>query len=192
MIAPPIFRDDDFDNVDETWQHGAFIGGMVAGYADAGLAEDYRRAADALVERSLRDDSIHEIVMPVLFLYRHAIELRLKSIARPEKLDHNLQGLVSRVNTLLAEAGGSELARDVVKRIGEISGFDPAADAFRFTHARRKKHEKRPEMHFINEVWVDVRLLRSVVAEIDQALLEASARLAGTRSEPNAAATSLP
>lgn len=45
------------------------------------MAEGYRRSADVLIEVALDDENQKEfLVYPILFLYRHAIELQLKYI----------------------------------------------------------------------------------------------------------------
>ena len=51
------------------------------------LARGYLEAGDALVDRLPNDlgTSYHPLVMPIIFLYRHAIELSLKALIRVER-----------------------------------------------------------------------------------------------------------
>src|SRR5687768_9291483 len=91
------------ENADETWTHGALLGGM-GGCDDRELADSYFVAADALVESVLADrDSLRtrELVAPTMYLYRHGIELFLKLIVRPKKPDHNLDRLLGRLCRLV-------------------------------------------------------------------------------------------
>ncbi len=100
-LAVPIFRTDGLAEIDESHVQGSNIGGMAAAHADAGLAAGYMRAADLLVERCIDDACAHQVAMPILFLYRHAIELRLKFAAQPVKLNHDLATLARELNGLL-------------------------------------------------------------------------------------------
>lgn len=174
----PLFRTDGFEMIDETWTHGAFIGGLAGADGDDGLADNYLMTADLMVERALRDDLVHVVVLPALFLYRHALELRLKAAVRPERPDHDLDGLVQRLNAMLRDNGTDVLQEQVVERISEIARFDPRADAFRF-HASRPRRASPGLPHFPEEVWVDVRNLPSTVRWIDRELRAATARLGG-------------
>jgi len=67
------------EEIDETWQHGTLIGGM-AGRDLLQVARAYKTAADELAKLALSRYEPHELDYPVLFLYRHAIELYLKSM----------------------------------------------------------------------------------------------------------------
>ena len=90
-----IFRDVP-DEIDESWQHGALVGGMVdlAVKERGALAGSFKRAGDTLLAASFADDSAHELVYPVLFNYRHSIELYLKAIVEPNQRNHDLRGLI--------------------------------------------------------------------------------------------------
>jgi hypothetical protein len=135
-LTRSVFRTDGFENIDESWQGGSYIGGMAGAYEDAGIASNYMAAAEWLVERAIANEQVHEVVLPVLFLYRHAIELRLKFAVRPSKPSHDIPALVAALNEMLVAACGSDLAPPVSERIREIATIDPGADAFRF-HARK-------------------------------------------------------
>lgn len=64
-----IFQDPPH-NVDETWTHGAMLGGM-CGYGDEALAESYFLAGDALIATVIRGDATgHDLVNPVMYVYR--------------------------------------------------------------------------------------------------------------------------
>lgn len=168
----PVFVTSGFEEIDETWTHGAYVGGLAGAYEDAGLAENYMKSAAMLVERALRDETIHEVALPVLFLYRHALELRLKYAVQPSKLDHDLNGLAAKLDELLLARRGVGLPKRILERVHEIARFDPRADAFRFTYKTKKR---LPDgAHFPEEVWVDLVHLRAEMDWIDGEL-----RLAG-------------
>jgi hypothetical protein len=180
-FAQPVFRTDGFDEVDEETRGVAYIGGMAAAHDDAGIAGDYIRAADLLVEYALANDREHEIVLPALFLYRHALELRLKSLVRPAKLDHDLSVLVRELDARLLAGRGSGLPDHLVERVEELAKRDPRADAFRFTRTSKKGGQTR---HFPEEILVDLRHLRAVVTWIDQEIERAGAELDSSASPP--------
>jgi hypothetical protein len=115
-VLRPIFQTAGFEDIDETCFYGAYIGGMAATYEDAGIATSYMRAANMLVGQALRDDCVHEVVLAALFLYRHALELRLKFPVRPDKLNHGLGRLVRELNELLVTKRGAGLACGVIDR----------------------------------------------------------------------------
>lgn len=77
-FARPVFQSEGCEAIDETFTHGAYIGGTAGAYEDGAIAEGYLKAADLLVEQALKDDLAHVMVLPALFPYRHALELRLK------------------------------------------------------------------------------------------------------------------
>lgn len=164
----PVFVTSGFEQIDETSTYGAYVGGMAGAYEDAGLAGNYVTSAAMLVERALRDETIHEVALPVLFLYRHALELRLKYAVQPAKLDHDLDVLAAKLDELLLARRGAGLSRPLLERVHEIARFDPRADAFRFTYKTRKR---LPDgAHFPEEVWVDLVHLRAEMHWIDREL----------------------
>jgi len=159
-----IFRFDDFEDIDETWRGGSYIGGLGSADGDAGIARQYRAAADLILSHSVKNDTVWEVVLPALFLYRHAIEIRLKAIVRPTKMSHNLVELARNLDGRLSKKLSASLPVELLDRIAELEAVDPRADAFRFTADTKNKP------HFLNEVWVQLAYLREVVAWIEEEL----------------------
>ena len=60
---------------------------------DADLASEYYMAASLLVDAAVEKGRVWMCVHPILYLYRHAIELELKGIVRPQKVNHDLDSL---------------------------------------------------------------------------------------------------
>ena len=82
---------------------------------------------------------------PLLFLWRHSVELSIKSalsyVARglPKKLDHNIVNLFDELVKATEEAGLScddNLTREVADLIKEFASFDPYADRYRYPTSR--------------------------------------------------------
>lgn len=110
------------------------------------FASAYRHAADALCKRVSQDDALrHLLALPVLYLYRHSIELHLKSLLKDagELLDdpqvvparHYLLTLWKRVRVLLLRidprSDGPWLNR-ADNIIADFDALDPSSFAFRY------------------------------------------------------------
>ncbi len=76
-LHSPLFQDPP-DEMDETWQHGTLIGGMACRDLPQ-VARAYKLAADELLKQAQAKFEPHELDYPVLFLYRHTVEVYLKA-----------------------------------------------------------------------------------------------------------------
>ena len=116
----------------------------------------YKRAADMLIERVHEEQiplDINTLVFPIVFLYRHYLELRLKSIIKegyaiegkavPEKhMHHDLSNLWNKANELRIKSGVEIEKKDqsfVRSRLDELSEIDPSSQAFRYPTRRKRK-----------------------------------------------------
>ena len=116
-------------------------------------AEGYKEAADRLYQswRALSDD---DLVFPLVFLYRHYAELRLKellqSVARllelPKnwKCNHKIDDLWQTLKPLLRRASPQEAQRDfdnTERLILELAARDPVSFEFRYPEdTQGKRH----------------------------------------------------
>lgn len=149
---------------DSDWHNNACLNYMPD--HGTGYTEGYRRAADILInhiDETGRDQDF--LVYPVLFLYRHHIELLIKQIIglalalaeepdkHPYKKDgHNLNTLWALAQNLILEVDGSyrpsdfQLIKEVVK---ELHNADMRATDFRY--ARRNDGTRSLEgIHYVN------------------------------------------
>ena len=155
------------------WHNNACLNVRPTG-DELAYTEGYRRAARCLVEHVSKTGRSQDfLVYPVIFLYRHNIELCLKEIIQAalqllnrnadEKQKKNLNGhrlddLWRDAKSLLSEvatsAGWQNLPKSDVdgieSYIRQISIIDP--QSFSFRYARSKKGEKYipPQLHHIN------------------------------------------
>lgn len=149
---------------DSDWHNNACLNYM----PDHGTAytEGYRRAADILIghiDASGRDQDF--LVYPVLFLYRHHIELLIKQIIglalalaedpdkhQYKKDDHNLNTLWALAQKLLLEVDDSYRSSDfrLIKAVvKELHNADMRATDFRY--ARRNDGTRSLEgIHYVN------------------------------------------
>lgn len=149
-------------DVDERWTHGAMLGGMI-GFGPQDLAESYFLAGDALVAAVLRGEvSGQEVVNPVMYVYRHGIELYLKCIVQPPKKNHSLATLLESFRRHVKERYGEELPPVLETPIAEFATYDERSDVFRYdTDRDGRTHE--PLGHS-GEFWIDLPGLKTTMA----------------------------
>lgn len=148
-----IFQDPP-EAIDETWTHGALLGGMI-GFSEEDLAESYFAAADALVGRvRKRRHEGRDLVNPILFLYRQGIELYLKAIVQPAKRDHDLAALLAAFRQHVHQRYTADLPQWLTDAVSELARYDPKADVFRYAEPRSRRLEGE------GEFWVDLTKLR--------------------------------
>jgi hypothetical protein len=133
-----IFQDPP-EAIDETWTHGALLGGMID-FSEQDLAESYFTAADALVGRvRKRRQYGRDLINPVLFLYRQGIELYLKAIVRPAKRNHDLAALLAAFRQHIRHRYTENLPGWLTGAVSELATYDPYADAFRYAESRSRR-----------------------------------------------------
>ena len=113
--------------LDETWGHGVLLnGGIVEGYLE--LARNYKRSADALLDSALKNGDARDWSSPILFAYRHALELYLKIIGRNEEPIHSLKRCIEQIE----KYHELKIASPIREWILELDAIDPYGTAFRY------------------------------------------------------------
>ena len=150
----------------------------------AQLTNSYKEAADRLV--SVTSDSFSYAMhgAPIMFMYRHYIELRLKSLLLDagELLDepqdipaqHYIRTLWQRVRSLLLKispgSDGDWFTRaDQV--INEFDRLDPTSFAFRYPVGRDGQASTAPHLY------VDPRVVQQMIGELDILLSGAASQI---------------
>lgn len=158
-----IFAEPD-PNTDETWTQGAMLGGM-SGYDERDLAESYFLAGDTLtaVVADHKQDA-RELVNPVLYVYRHGIELYLKCILQPraDERDHNLGALLERFCQHVRDRYGEQVPTWVTEPISEFITYDPASTVFRYDAMGTR-------LQNAGEFWVDLPTARATMGRLRRA-----------------------
>lgn len=149
------------DGLDETWHHGAMLGGPADSFD---LAESYRLAADILVEQVLmHKHQAWELVYPIMFNYRHCLELYLKMIVTPGRHRHSLQGLLSNLIRHVRDTHHQAVPKWFTDAILELHEFDEKSTTFRYSDVGVRSVKNPGD----GEYWVDLaefqKLMRSVV-----------------------------
>jgi hypothetical protein len=154
--SKPLFQDPP-DRIDEDWA-GFVVGGMAV-TNELRLAQSYKRAGDGLVEKALDDADLScEWAYPILYVYRHVIELYLKLIVRPKKLTHELGPLADQFVSRIQNELGQTIPASVKARILEFDDIDPTAEGFRFAKDRKGLPNPRS-----GEWWVPIPHLRETM-----------------------------
>jgi hypothetical protein len=129
--GPHIERTDPF-----TGPKGFLIGdqaGMGGSPDNLSLAQDFMEAAYVLTEAIKRGDwEDHRLAQPLMFLYRHSLELFLKGVTDSDRKHHDLIGLADDFAAFIRQEYQREVPSWVIKRIQEIGEIDPASTAFRY------------------------------------------------------------
>ena len=149
------------EDLDETWRHGIFLnGGSVNEYLE--LARNYRHSAEALLDSALERGESRDWGYPILFTYRHSLELYLKIIGEIEEPTHSLRDCVRLVEQRHNQQIGSPMREWII----EFDRIDPVGTAFRYAD------DQAGTLKYA-EVWIDFVHLRFAMARIFKILDDA-------------------
>lgn len=145
----PLFQDIPSE-IDETWKHGVLVGGITP-RNEIDFARAYRLAGDVLVDYALKSGEPYELMYPIFYNYRHALELHLKVLVQPEERDHNLADLVDQ----LTKKYNVPLSPWSQKLVNQFHEMDKGSTTFRYG-------EKLPS----DETWVNLYQLKMIVSAL--------------------------
>ncbi len=115
------------DDLDETWRHGILLAGG-GRYEYLELARNYRHVAETMLRTALEKDEIEGWAYPVLFAYRHTLELYLKLIGEIDEITHSLARCVQ----LVEQRRKVKLSPPIREWILQLEQIDPAGTSFRY------------------------------------------------------------
>lgn len=115
------------EDLDETWGHGILLSGS-GRYERFELARNYRHMAESMLQSALEKGELDHLAYPVLFAYRHTLELYLKTIGEIDEATHSLRRCVH----LVEKRYGKKIARPIRQWILELDQIDPGGTAFRY------------------------------------------------------------
>jgi hypothetical protein len=142
------------EDLDETWRHGVFLnGGGVNEYLQ--LARSYRQSAEALLDAAIQSGEARDWGYPVLFAYRHALELYLKLVGNIKDPIHSLESCVHRIEHQLGKRIGAPMRGWII----ELDNIDPHGTAFRYAS------DTADTLTFA-EYWVDFHQLRFAMGRV--------------------------
>ena len=156
------------DDLDETWRHGILLvrGGR---YEYLELARNYRHVAETMLRTALEKDEIVGWAYPVLFAYRHTLELYLKLIGEIDEITHSLGRCVQ----LVEQRRKVTLPPPIREWILQLEQIDPTGTSFRYAG-----EEAGSSRYF--EHWFDFRhfqfAMKRVFDALDMAILRVGAK----------------
>ncbi len=171
-LSRPLFEepDESLERPDGWSEPKGFLVGGMALPTRSELAQQYYDAGSVLVE------AIHchrwedyRLVNPVLFLYRHALELLLKDILDDHGKEHDLGRLTERLELLVSERYGQCLPSWITQRLTELAAIDPSSTAFRYAETYNKASKE--SLPVAGEVHVNLHHLGLVMEALRSALV---------------------
>lgn len=150
----PLFEEptEDLERPDPWSGPKGFLLGGMGPPTKVELAGQYYRAAMILME-SIRRNECEDYLLggPVLYTYRHALELLLKGGMPGQGHHHDLRQLAGELSRYVREKHGRDIAPWIMNRLHEIADMDPTSTAFRYAEVRDPSTKKyvgfAPELH---------------------------------------------
>lgn len=152
------------------------------------LSQQYYDAAYLLCESIKNDDwEDYKLANPVLFLYRHHVELCLKAILEKSNKTHNLAQLSEDFKVFIKDTFEADVPEWITNRIDELAAIDPGSTAFRYSQNYCKTSKK--DVLIDGEYHVDLQHLQSAMSALNTALIGVVAAVAcGEEKTKNAEA----
>ncbi|MFK7749287.1 MAG: hypothetical protein AB8B65_12900 [Kordia sp.] len=161
--AKPIFREFSNELIDtNVWM----IGGMAECSDILMLAKSYKKAGDLLINIGIEDETERGIIYPVIYNYRHATELYLKSLIKKEKETHNLKLLYEIVRELLVKKVKVDPSKWFENLILAFDDFDPYGTTFRYAVPIKK-----------DEMFIDLVHIKKLMSWFDESIVRIKNRI---------------
>ncbi|MCC6589818.1 MAG: hypothetical protein IT168_24200 [Bryobacterales bacterium] len=160
------------EGIDESWRHGIFLN--AAGVNEfLALAHSYKQTAETLLESALKSGEPREWGYPVLFAYRHTLELYLKIIGEIEDDTHSLSACVRKAE----KRHGERFPEQIKGWIEEMDSIDPIGTAFRYADDQMKTLSYA-------ECWIDFGQLKYAMGLVFRMLDKAIVRSGASGRPP--------
>ena len=125
------------------------------------MARAYRTAGDRLLNMAVKASETWQAVDPILFCYRHAVELYLKILFPEATKEHGLRKLGAALTPRLKSRYRVDQITWLCDRINEFHAVDPRSTAFRYADSCHQQASP--------ELWIDFHHLRNVTCMIFEA-----------------------
>ncbi|MGI1663965.1 hypothetical protein ACRDNQ_17130 [Palleronia sp. KMU-117] len=155
---------------------GFMVGGM-ANQKYQQLGQQYFNAAHYLVESIKHQDvADSEVANPILYLYRHSIELFLKAVMLDAAKTHSLDSLAEEYRAFIKEEFDADCPEWIITRMKELGGIDPNSTAFRYNMTYDKS--AKADIPVDGEFHVNLHHFQSAMTALNVALVGTIAMVA--------------
>lgn len=155
----------------DAWEkpYGFLIGGG-ANLSLQHLGQQYYDAAYLLVESIKHQDlEDYRLANPVLYLYRHSVELFLKAAMGEAAKTHSLDRLADEFADFVKQRFDALVPEWIVGRMKELGTIDPSSTAFRYS--QNYDESVRRDVPIAGEYHVDLLHLQSAMVALNIALV---------------------
>lgn len=156
----PIFSDPP-DDIEEPRRSYVLFNEIKDGMEVFHLADAYKTGGDMLVKGAIDNQNGYEIIYPIIYNYRHAVELYLKSTVGPMDNTHNLMRLYGRFKEITKERYKADPAEWFESIIMALNEFDSNGTCFRYGSTEPRY-----------EVFVDLSILKTKMDLFSKAFQE--------------------
>lgn len=140
----------------------------IGGMNEIEVARAFAAAADRLLATAEEQRESWEAAYPILFCYRHALELYLKGLMPSTRLGHKLGDLAQSLMLLIEGRYPADQVRWLIDRIAEFDRLDPRSTLFRYPDAPLSSYKTGAQPD--PETWVDFRHLQRSTTKMFQGL----------------------
>ena len=175
----PLFEEpsDSVQRVDPSEGPPGFLVGGLANLELQQLGQQYFDAAYLLTESiRLGEWEDHRLGNPVLYLFRHSIELFLKAALGGSAKTHNLADLARQFRAFVKEEFDNELPDWISSRLNELAAIDPNSTAFRYS--QNYERSSKTDVPVEGEFHIDVAHLQSAMMALNSAIVGLIAAIA--------------
>jgi hypothetical protein len=160
--------------------------GMGGSPDNLSLAQDYMEAAYVLSEAIAKGDwEDYRLAEPLMFLYRHSLELFLKGVMGSKPKGHDLARLADEFAAFIQKEHKRDVPAWVINRIKEFARIDPESTAFRYGSTFDKKTKR--DYPIPGEHYVSLPHLQDVMIALNWAIASVIGGISTERIESLAA-----
>lgn len=165
-----VIFEDPPEDINETWTHGAILGGMIW-FDDDSLARSYFLAGETLVDNVLSEggERGQDLISPILYVYRHGIELYLKVITQPKKKNHSLGSLLEAFCNHIRSKYNENVPKWITIPVSRLAKYDPESDLFRY--GQTMKIDRTKKIISEGEYWIDLSKLKQTMKRIEHSFI---------------------
>lgn len=162
-----IFTDPPDGLGEEDFNFGTFVPAM-GSMENVEVARAFAEAGDRLIEAAAARRESWEAAYPILFCYRHAVEMYLKALLPEGTQGHRLSDLVRLLMPYLQSHHPADEVAWLANRVAEFDRLDPKSTVFRYPDGPATSY--RPGELPDPELWVDFRRMQRAIGKLFRSL----------------------